>query len=255
LSAGDIAKHFDVTGATVSYHLSQLKNVGLVFETKYKNFIYYELNTSVLEEVMLWLAQFLREETMMNTKKDKGFIFLSTIVCLLPIAMYMIVYEQLPEQMGMQWDFEGNVNWYAPRAVAVFAVPVVLAIIHLASIFIRRNDPKHENTSTIMQSIKDWIIPIVSIFASVYSLLSNTGTSITRTIPLTVVGVILIMIGNYVPKSRQNYTIGIRIPWTLSNVDNWNKTHRMAGYLFVLGGVVFIICAVLPVSKALVSLL
>jgi len=58
LSAGDIAKHFDVTGATVSYHLSQLKNVGLVFETKYKNFIYYELNTSVLEEVMLWLAQF-----------------------------------------------------------------------------------------------------------------------------------------------------------------------------------------------------
>lgn len=58
LSAGDIASHFDVTGATVSYHLSQLKNVGLIFETKYKNFVYYEINTSVFEEVMLWLAQF-----------------------------------------------------------------------------------------------------------------------------------------------------------------------------------------------------
>ncbi len=58
MSAGDIGKHFDMTGATISYHLSQLKKAGLVFETKHKNFIYYELNTSVFEEVMLWLSQF-----------------------------------------------------------------------------------------------------------------------------------------------------------------------------------------------------
>jgi DNA-binding transcriptional ArsR family regulator len=58
LSAGDISRHFDVTGATISYHLSQLKNVGLIFETKHKNFIYYEINTSVFEEVLIWLAQF-----------------------------------------------------------------------------------------------------------------------------------------------------------------------------------------------------
>ena len=58
LSAGEIGQHFDMTGATISYHLSQLKKAGLVFETKYKNFIYYELNISVFEEVMLWLSQF-----------------------------------------------------------------------------------------------------------------------------------------------------------------------------------------------------
>ena len=56
LSAGDIGSHFDMTGATISYHLSILKKADLVFENKQKNFIYYELNTSVLEEVMLWLA-------------------------------------------------------------------------------------------------------------------------------------------------------------------------------------------------------
>ena len=60
-SAGEIAANFDMTAATVSYHLSQLKKADLVFETKYKNFVYYELNTSVFEEIMLWLAQF-REE-------------------------------------------------------------------------------------------------------------------------------------------------------------------------------------------------
>ena len=57
LSAGEIGSHFDMTGATISYHLSILKKAGLVFENREKNFIYYELNTSVVEEVMLWLSE------------------------------------------------------------------------------------------------------------------------------------------------------------------------------------------------------
>jgi DNA-binding transcriptional ArsR family regulator len=62
MTAGDIGQCFDMTGATISYHLSQLKKAGLVFETRHKNFIIYELNTSVFEEVMLWLAQFKGEK-------------------------------------------------------------------------------------------------------------------------------------------------------------------------------------------------
>lgn len=56
MSAGEIGSHFDMTGATISYHLSILKKAELIFETKEKNYIYYELNTSVIEEVMLWLS-------------------------------------------------------------------------------------------------------------------------------------------------------------------------------------------------------
>ncbi len=58
MSAGDIAGHFDMAGATISYHLSQLKKADLVTETKYKNFVYYELNLSVFEELMCWISQF-----------------------------------------------------------------------------------------------------------------------------------------------------------------------------------------------------
>lgn len=58
LSAGEISSQFDMTGATISYHLSQLKKADLIFETRQKNFIYYELNTSVFEEIMLWISQF-----------------------------------------------------------------------------------------------------------------------------------------------------------------------------------------------------
>ena len=63
MSAGDIASHFDMTGATVSYHLSVLKKADLVYETKQKNFVFYFLNTSVFEEIMLWFAQFKGENS------------------------------------------------------------------------------------------------------------------------------------------------------------------------------------------------
>lgn len=63
MSAGEIGSHFDMTGATVSYHLSVLKKADLVYETKQKNFVYYELNTSVFEEIMLWFAQFKGENS------------------------------------------------------------------------------------------------------------------------------------------------------------------------------------------------
>lgn len=56
MSAGEIGSHFEMTGATISYHLSTLKKAGLVLEERERNFIYYELNASVLEEVMLWIS-------------------------------------------------------------------------------------------------------------------------------------------------------------------------------------------------------
>ena len=58
MTAGDIADRFEITNATVSYHLAQLKKADMIFETKVKNYIYYEVNISVFEEVMLWIKQF-----------------------------------------------------------------------------------------------------------------------------------------------------------------------------------------------------
>ena len=63
LSAGEIAAHFPQTAATISHHLSVLKQAELVFETREGNYIYYQLNTSVLEDVLLWLADLKGEET------------------------------------------------------------------------------------------------------------------------------------------------------------------------------------------------
>ena len=68
LSAGEIGAEFDMTGATISYHLSMLKKADLVRETREKNFIFYELNASVFEELMLWLKQFNSKTKKRKTK-------------------------------------------------------------------------------------------------------------------------------------------------------------------------------------------
>ena len=69
MSAGEIGAYFDMTGATMSYHLKQLKNAGLVSESKEKNFVYYELNTSVFEEIVMWFEELGAKK---NEKNDLG---------------------------------------------------------------------------------------------------------------------------------------------------------------------------------------
>ncbi len=68
LSAGDIASHFDMTGATISYHLKILKKADLIYESKEKNFIFYQLNATVLEEIMLWLSSLQGGDTHVENK-------------------------------------------------------------------------------------------------------------------------------------------------------------------------------------------
>ena len=111
-----------------------------------------------------------------------------------------------------------------------------------------RTDPNRKNISVAMQIIKEWTIPAASILITVYSILQNTGTHIGNIVPLVTIGFILLLIGNYIPKTHQNFTIGIRTPWTLKNADNWNKVNRLAGWLWIISGVILILSAFIVAS-------
>ena len=63
-------------------------------------------------------------------------------------------------------------------------------------------------------------------------------------------GVLFVLIGNYLPKTKQSYTLGIRLPWTLASEENWNRTHRLGGVLWVLGGLYFIVMSFFPWNLA-----
>ncbi|MBR4991528.1 MAG: SdpI family protein, partial [Clostridia bacterium] len=107
----------------------------------------------------------------------------------------------------------------------------------------KRNHRQNEKVLQLMF----WIAPAISLFGigSTYASALGQPLPIDRLV-LLLLGIVFTMIGNYLPKCRQNYTIGIKIVWTLSDEENWNATHRLAGKLWMAGGLLLMLCAFLP---------
>ena len=177
----------------------------------------------------------------MKTKNDAAVMILSSIVCLLPLILSVAVYNDLPEQIAIQWSNTGAPANTVPKAAAAFGLPFLFAAVNIISKIRLMNDPKREGASSAMRAVYMWLIPSISLVAIPIALFMAIGVNIPITIigPV-IVGVIIILFGNYLPKSKQNYVIGIKLPWTLHDADNWNKTNRMAGYLWILGGIALI---------------
>lgn len=195
-------------------------------------------------------------------KENRMTMILTCLLCLLPMALGLYFYKELPNQMPIHWNAAGEVDGYAPKMLAVFGFPVFFAALELLMFFVILNDPKKQNQSNIMRQLGFWSLPVIGIIVYTATIFSGLGYDLPiTTIVMLLVGVLFIVVGNYMPKAKQNYTIGIKLPWTLDDSENWNKTHRLAGFLWVIGGIVFLIGAFLPggailtISIALVMVL
>ena len=180
--------------------------------------------------------------------KNKSTI-LSTIVCLLPMVLSAVLYSRLPEQVAVHFNNSGEADNYLPKAVAAFGLPLLLAAINLYSHFRLNKDPQNENAANSLKSLTKWLVPVISVVAVPITLFVALGASLPILIIVQVLtGLVVVICGNYLPKCKRNYTIGIKLPWTLDNEDNWNKTHRFAGFVWVIGGLGIILNAFLNIS-------
>lgn len=184
-------------------------------------------------------------------KANKKTLLLASIVTILPILIGVIFWNRLPEVMATHFGTDNEANGFSSKAFAVFGIPLILLALEWTGAMITSRDPKKQNISPKVFTFVLWIIPIVSLFVAAMEYSYNLGyrTDISFVAEL-LLGVMFIVVGNYLPKARQNYTIGIRIPWTLANEDNWNRTHRLAGYLWVIGGILLVILALTGIGKA-----
>ena len=174
--------------------------------------------------------------------KNRKMLIVTTLVCLLPLLAGALVYSRLPEQVATHFDLHGNPDGWSSRAFAVFGLPGILLAVNLLVPFLLRADPKHENMSGALVNIAIWTVPLVSLLCSGLTLGRALGYDLRIEMVLPVfMGILFILIGNYLPKTKQSYTMGIKLPWTLASEENWNRTHRLAGFLWVLGGVYFIV--------------
>lgn len=169
-------------------------------------------------------------------KKNKWTILITSLLILLPIAAGLILWDQIPESVPVHWDFQGNADGYASRPVAVFGMPLLILAIHWLSLLTTALDPKHKNIEGKPLKLVLMICPVVSMLVAgvIYAHAMGLGLQIEMIVPF-VLGILFLIIGNYLPKCRQNYSIGIKVSWTLNDEENWNHTHRFAGKITTVG--------------------
>lgn len=171
-------------------------------------------------------------------KKNLKMMIITSIFILLPIIAGIILWDELPAQVATHFGKDGEPNGWSPKEFAVFGLPLLLLAVHWVCVAFTGADPKNKNISDKMTALILWLCPVVSIIGCGSTYLYALDESVNSTsIGAMFLGVAFIVIGNYMPKMKQSYTIGIKIPWTLNSEENWNRTHRLAGCVFMIGGI------------------
>ncbi len=179
-------------------------------------------------------------------KKHLPTLILTSLVILIPMVIGLILWDGLPEQVPIHWNVAGEVDGYAGKAGAVFALPGFLVVLHWVCMLVTGADPKKNNIKGKPMVLVLWICPILSLLVGtmIYATALGYSVSVELWMPL-ILGALFVVIGNYLPKCQQNYTVGIKVPWALNDQENWNKTHRFAGAVWVVGGIVIMATALL----------
>lgn len=177
-------------------------------------------------------------------------LLLTSACILLPVCAGVVLWGRLPERVPTHFNFYGVPDGWSSKAFAVFGLPLFLLGVQLLCAFAVSHDPKAGNVGGKIRALVLWICPAVSLFTAAMIYPNALGYSMNMTMfAMLLTGTLFVVVGNYLPKCRQNYTVGIKLPWTLADEDNWNRTHRMAGPLWVAGGFLVILSALLQFAE------
>ena len=177
-------------------------------------------------------------------KKYKWSLLFGSLLSLSPMMIGLFLWNKLPAQIPTHFS-TGNVpDGWSNKPTAVFGLPIFLFAMMWFCFLIISADPRRKNISSKLIRSLIWFMAVLSpvVICSSYAIALGINVNISMIVYL-IIGVMLMVIGNYLTKVKQNYSAGIRIPWTLFSEENWNRTHRVSSRIFVLAGLAMIINA------------
>ena len=179
--------------------------------------------------------------------KNKKLLIVTSLLTLLPIPLGLLLWNQFPETMAVHWGITGQADGFASIPFTVFGLPVLMLVFHWFCIFFTALDKGNRGRNQKMFRIALWTIPIISNLSLLglyaFALGLEFSPVVWTVVPM---GILFAVIGNYLPKTRMNSTMGIKVPWAYSSEENWNATHRFAGKVWVIGGILVALCGLLP---------
>ena len=172
---------------------------------------------------------------------------ITSVVTLLPLLVGLLLWSRLPEKIPTHWNFSGEIDGYSGKAFGVLFIPLFCFACHWFIIGCMLLDPKSRNITGKAAAISLWFTPIFSVALSFFVYASALGMGIRVELFFALaLGIMYIIIGNYLPKCQPNYTVGIRLSWTLDSEEVWRRTHRFAGKIWVVAGGILLLSALTP---------
>lgn len=181
----------------------------------------------------------------MERKQINAHWFLWVIVAATFIVT-LALYNKLPEQIPVHWNIAGEVDRYESRLVGAFSIPVLNVMLLLMMIWLPAIDPRKKSYEKFAEFYKLFQWVMVLFMTGVHSLTISWALGYRPSISLFVklgLGILFIILGNYMGKTRSNWFFGIKNPWTLENEEVWIRTHRLGGTLMFAAGVITLLLA------------
>ena len=164
------------------------------------------------------------------------------MVAILPLVYLGAIWSSLPETVPIHWNIHGEIDGIGKRERLLwipFLLPVLTYLIFLIAPLI---DPKRrlKNMGDKLLKLKFAVTFIMSVLA-VFILYSSKQEALSPNRITMLLGALFTVLGNFFPTIKPNYFIGIRVPWTLNDDDNWKQTHQFAGKIWIAGGILIIV--------------
>lgn len=186
-------------------------------------------------------------------KLNKSLMLITSLLVLTPVLFGSIMWNELPDRMPVHWGVSGEANGWSSKPFAVFAMPALILCVHWICIIATLADRKNKDQNKRILGTVLWISPAISLFVSLITYAAAFDVNINiGSAAFGLLGIVFIFIGNYMPKIKPNRTIGIKIPWTLKNEENWYHTHRIAGKIWVAAGIICLLCIFIPAPFSLI---
>jgi len=166
------------------------------------------------------------------------------LLIILAIAASFYFYANFPDQVATHWNFAGQPDAYSSKAFGAFFFPGLIIGLYLLFLVLPKIDPKKDRYTEFAKTYHIFKGILMFFFVAIYFIASLAGigydVKMNLVMPL-IVGLLFILLGNYMGKIKPNWFMGIRNPWTLSSDLVWNKTHRLGGKLFIIVGLLFLL--------------
>jgi uncharacterized membrane protein len=163
-----------------------------------------------------------------------------TMIGLLILA-WIIAFPQLPDQIPIHWNLKGEADGFAAKINAMLSTLGIMVLVYVSMAFLPKVDPRKLNYKYFSKSYNIMMNVLLGVFfvVNLFVIFNALGYDVPMsTLGPLVIGIIFLVLGNYMPQVRSNFFIGIRTPWTLSSDEVWKKTHRAASKIFFFGGLV-----------------